>query len=77
MEAWKIYNLQLKFFIADCFLFLLMFLESIAECAMCQKIVMDIEKLSADKSKNLEEMMSEVCKVLPENHKLKVCKRLY
>lgn len=50
------------------------FLEFVAECAMCQAIVTNIEKLLVDPKtgENIEEVVTKVCKYLPTTEQGKV-----
>lgn len=43
---------------------------------MCRSVVMDAEKLSVEESKNLEEVLSYVCKALPQDQIDKVSELL-
>lgn len=49
-------------------------LEFVAECAMCQALVTNIEKLLVDPKadENIEEVMKKVCKYLPQMEQNKV-----
>ena len=51
-----------------------LFLESVAECALCQAVVSTVDKLLDDPkvNENIEEVVSKVCKFLPASKQGKV-----